>query len=779
MRTRLLVAASCAALLALFVVDLRIQPGGERVTRNVDDIAQLLAATFAAVLGLRRGVRSQGQARTSWLLIGLAAGCWAAGEAVWSYFEVIADVDTPFPSLADAGYLLFPAFAAAGLLVWPSRAFAGRGRTRVALDALLISVSLFALSWSTVLSEVYRAHGASQLATVVSLAYPTGDLVLLTVVTIVISYAHNNDRAGLAWIGAGLVAFAVADSGFAYLTTVGRYQTGNLIDACWVAGFLILGCGALRDTSHHEHDAPEQVTARTALLLPYLPAAAGTVAALWRLRNSPDDVLIMAAAGVIVLMLVVRQVVVQMDNRRLMVRIAHQARHDELTGLPNRALFMDRLTHALELHSRNLRGVTVLLLDLDDFKSVNDTLGHTAGDELLVSVGERLRASVRSADTVARLGGDEFALLIEDGGDPGEAAGRILANLEHPVRLNAGSLAIGASIGIATLEHHEAPVTTTELLARADIAMYGAKRQGKGGVRRYFAGLTDDGAGVDMPAALATDLAVGRLGVAFQPIQLADGNLYGFEALARWSYRGRAMPPAQFLPLARRLGKLPVLDHLVLRAALAAASGWADDLVVSVNVDGDTLADPTFVTRVRAMLHHAGVPARRLAIEVVETSLVDRDGPVLETLGELRAMGVRMAVDGFGYSYLIGLHNLQPDIVKIDRRLTDATERTSTTTALLSGITHLAHQIGALVIAQSIETPIQLANATDSGCDAVQGFLLGVPGDPAGCLDLLRRHELGDAAPHRATIAAAITDQDPMCPKCRTRHSAQYGALAP
>lgn len=739
MRTRVLAAVACAVLVGLFVVEIRVQPGGERVTRAVDDLTQMLAAASAATLALWRASRCSGHARASWRLIGLGLACWAAGEAIWSYFEVVARVETPFPSLADAGFLLFPALAAAGLLVRPSRAFSGRGRIRIGLDAMLIGASLFAVSWATVFGEIYRGPGESQVGTVVSLAYPAGDLVLLTVVTIVFSYARNTDRAGLLWMGAGLAAFAIGDSGFAYLTAVGGYRTGNLIDAGWVAGFVVLGCGALLDSGSHEDDTPERVTARAALLLPYLPAALGAVAALWRLRVAPDDGLILGVAGLIVLMLVVRQVVVLMDNRRLMVHVAHQARHDVLTGLANRALFIDRLTHALELQRRNIRGVTVLLLDLDDFKSVNDTLGHPAGDELLVCVSDRLRASVRAVDTVARLGGDEFALLIDDGGDAVDVAGRILASLEQPVQLAGRSVAVGASIGIARLEHHDEALSTTELLARSDLAMYAAKRDGKGAVRVYAPELTGE-AGLDMRAALAADLAVGRLDVAFQPIRLADGRLYGFEALARWRYQGEARPPAQFLPIARRLGSLAVVDHLVLRAALAEASDWDEHVVVCVNIDGSTLADPTFVIRVRAMLHQTGVAADRLALEVLETSVMDRDGPVLEALAELRALGVRIAVDGFGYSYLVGLHNLQPDIVKIDRRLTDATERSSTTAALLGGITHVAHQLGALVVAQGIETPDQLSSATDAGCDALQGFLLGVPTPSEDCRTVARRH---------------------------------------
>ena len=262
-------------LLAAFVVDLRVQPGGPVVTRAVDDLVQLFAAALASGAAFWRTFRCAGRARTSWLLISVGAGFWALGETVWSYYEVLAHTDTPFPSVADVGYLLFPVFTAAGILVRPSRAFTGRAGTRIGLDVALVVMSLFTISWATVLGQVDRGTSDYSLASIVSLAYPASDIALLTVVVIVISYARQGNRLALGVLGGGLMGFGVADSGFAYLTAIDRYQTGNLIDVAWVAGFLLLACAPGSGAESERHDRTLAATPRVALVLPYLPGRCG------------------------------------------------------------------------------------------------------------------------------------------------------------------------------------------------------------------------------------------------------------------------------------------------------------------------------------------------------------------------------------------------------------------------------------------------------------------------------------------------------------------------
>jgi diguanylate cyclase len=739
MRTRTWAPLGCAVLIALFMGDLVLRPGGVHLTRTIDDIAEMVAAAAAAGFGIRRALRSTRRVRASWLLIALGCAGWAAGEAIWCYYELLQHRDTPFPSLADAGFLVFPLLALAGLLVRPSAAFAGQGRLRVALDATLVAVSLFLVSWVTALGEVYRAGADSRFAQVVSLGYPVSDLVLLTVVVVVLSYARSGDRTGLVFLATGLVGLCAGDSGFAYLTTVGTYGEVNLIDAGWVGGFLVIALAALLDRSSDDVD-PRLIPPRGALLLPYLPATVAIATALHELSGEGLDRVGSVSATTLVTVLIARQMLVLLDNRALMSRISHQAFHDPLTGLANRALFSDRLEHALDLHRRDLRRVTVLLLDLDDFKTVNDSLGHPAGDELLVRISERLCATMRTGDTVARLGGDEFAVLMEDGGDPYDVAGRLLMALDHPVSIAGRDLAVRVSIGLATLQPGDGPLDATEMLKRADVAMYAAKREGKGTLVTYTAALAGgDSQQLDLHAALTTAIAAGRIDVAYQPVHLADGTLRAFEALARWTYEGEAVPPATFLPVAAKAGLLARLDEIVLRKALAEASTWAENILVGVNLSSDTLGDLSFATRASALLREAGVAPGRLSVEVLETTAIEADDVALRTIRALRALGVRVTVDDFGagYASLARLRALEPDVIKVDRSLLAAEDDPATPSPLLAGITELAHRLGAWVVAEGVETETQRSAAIAAGCDAMQGYLLGRPTTPEHCRQML------------------------------------------
>ena len=740
MRRRLVALLVCAVLAATFFGVLVLKPGGAHQTRTVDDLGELAAAIIAAVAGSWRARHLAGRARVSWAFLAAGSAAWAVGEALWSWYELLLGRDTPFPSWADAGFLLFPALALIGLLTRPSSAFIRQGRMRVALDALLVSASLVVISWVTALGEVYRAGADTWFAATVALAYPGTDIVLLTVAVIAIAFSRTNHRSGLVAVVIGVVFLTVGDSGFAYLTAKGTYGEVNLVDGGWVAGFLVLALAAIWDDTAgddgHEHES--RAIPRVALLLPYLPAVVAVAVVLVELAQHRFDTIAAVATSGVVLALVGRHMLVLLENRALMSRVAHQAFHDELTGLANRALFADRLSHALDLHRRDLRPVALLLIDLDDFKSVNDSLGHPVGDELLVRVSERLRAVVRTGDTVARLGGDEFAVLMEDGGEPVDLAGRILAGLDRAVVVNGRVLPVGASIGIAALRPEDLPTSAVDMLKRADLAMYATKAAGKSGVRVYSEDLDRaQGGSLDLRAAFAADLHAGRIDVAFQPIKLASGRLGGFEALARWTHEGTPIPPATFLPMARRLGCLPQLDRVVLAKAVEHAAGWGSDIVLAVNLDADTLADEQFADYALGLL--AGrLATRRLTVEVLESGLVEHDHGALSTLGRLRAAGVRIAVDDFGagYASLVRLQALRPDIVKIDRSLLAALT-SDAPTPLLTGVAQLAHQIGAIVVAEGIETDAQLAAAIAAGCDALQGYLLGRPGSASDSIDLM------------------------------------------
>jgi diguanylate cyclase (GGDEF)-like protein len=420
----------------------------------------------------------------------VATGAWALGEALWSYYELVARRQTPFPSLADAGFLTFAVLAVAALLLWPSVALSGAARWRALLDGLLVAGSLFIVTWVTALGVAVHA-GGTPLAWIVSVAYPVSDLVLITLTVIVVAHARAASRAGLGLLAAGMVSLCVADSGFAYLTSVGRYATGSPVDAGWIGGFLLIAVAATsaRTSRHTEGAAAEPVLeSRTRVLLPYLPAGLGLTVAVGGAFAGDGDQVTLSAAALVVATLLARQLLAVLDNRRLVVTLVstqhelhHQAFHDPLTGLANRALFADRLRHGLELHRRDLRPLSLLYCDLDGFKAINDTLGHEAGDEVIKIAAERLRAVTRAADTVARLGGDEFGVLLEHGDTETTAiVAHILDAFTQPTYVTEQIVTLGISIGVAELDAAATPITAATFLHRADAAMYHAKRTDKG-----------------------------------------------------------------------------------------------------------------------------------------------------------------------------------------------------------------------------------------------------------------------------------------------------------
>ena len=417
------------------------------------------------------------------------------------------------------------------------------------------------------------------------------------------------------------------------------------------------------------------------------------------------------------------------------------ALHDALTGLPNRALLADRLEHALTLRARRQTQLALLLLDLDRFKVVNDSLGHGAGDQLLRHVAEQLEDVVRTGDTVARLGGDEFVVVLENvnsAAEPSEVAARILRKLSEPVTIGGSDIVVGASVGIVIPEGDEEPET---LLRHADLAMYRAKAHGRGRHEQFV-----DELAVGAQERLATEtalrlaLADGQLFLAYQPIvNLSSGKPVAVEALVRWRHPERGvLSPAQFLPVAREAGLLPALTQWVLQEALAEMTRWkadadGDRIRVHVNVPPAQLTDPYFADRVLELLDETANVARDLCLEVTEDALVEVAGPGLDMLRRLREHGVWIALDDFGtgYSSLSQLRQLPVDTLKIDLSFV-AGIATPGEANIVRTVIDLAHGLGIEATAEGIETARQAQVLVELGCDNGQGFRFGrpVPGFP-------------------------------------------------
>ena len=430
------------------------------------------------------------------------------------------------------------------------------------------------------------------------------------------------------------------------------------------------------------------------------------------------------------------------DRRVLEDDLAFQALHDPLTGLPNRRLFVDHLERALDEGERTGLRTAVLFIDLDDFKLVNDRVGHSAGDEVLRVVGELVSGALCSGDLVARLGGDEFVVCCGDIADPAEVdalTDRILDVLATPFRVGGDSFAVSASIGVAL----SGPSTGAEgLLRNADAAMYAAKESGKARGELFDDALRDKvrarrQLAVELEAALAT----GQIQTHFQPqFALDTGALVGFEALARWSHPERGMvPPDEFIPVAEESGLIAQLGRIVLTESCRALASWRAavpdvPLTVAVNVSAHQLSDPDFLDTVLTELVEVGVPPALLCLEVTESSLADADTAV-RALSRLKAIGVELAIDDFGtgYSSLSRLRLFPVDYLKIDRGFVAGMTQRPDDAVIVAAVLGLARTLGVRTVAEGIDDPRQLAELAGLGCDIGQGFFWSraVPADDA------------------------------------------------
>jgi diguanylate cyclase (GGDEF)-like protein/PAS domain S-box-containing protein len=425
-------------------------------------------------------------------------------------------------------------------------------------------------------------------------------------------------------------------------------------------------------------------------------------------------------------------------RKSLDARLTHQAFHDSLTNLANRSLFRQRVEQALARAARRDH-VAVMFLDLDNFKSVNDSLGHARGDELLTIVANRLLNATRGSDTVARLGGDEFGILLSNVRDHEQTrvvAERIMNAMREPISLHDDKTVAGVSIGIAWAQSDDDGAE--ELLRNADVAMYTAKAQGKGSYAFFIPEMYN--AVVDrlaLEADLRRALANNELMLFYQPlVRLTDGSAVGVESLVRWQHPTRGvLEPADFIPVAEETGLIIPLGRWVLREACAQAQQWSlsvpalGPLSVSVNVSGRQLQDATFIGDVRDALKTSEIDPARVILEITETVIMHRTESVLQQLHQLKALGVRLAIDDFGtgYSSLSYLQQFPIDILKIDKAFIDSLDMNTSGAALTRTIIGLSGTLGLSTIAEGIERTQQRSMLHELGCHLGQGFLFAYP----------------------------------------------------
>ena len=738
------------ALTGVVVLSAVVHYGTGSVSALFSDLGETAVALLAATNCALAAASSAGRLRLAWGALALASLSWAAGQAVWDWYELVLNAPVPAVGLADVGYLGFALGAVVALAIFPCD-LSRVGRWRMTIDGLMIACAIGLVSWATAIGAVLRASGDSLLALGVWVAYPASVIALLVVCVVVCSRSRAH-RVPLMIVAAGLALLAVADTGFTYLTYTSSYTVDSPIDLGWFLAFGALALAPLVPGATKvgpRHELPMVAGAA----MPYVVLAGSLGFMTWQIAatNAVSRVELTLFV-VLVLLVFFRQFLTVRDNQRLAraltrgeAELRHQAFHDPLTGFANRALFIDRATHALELHRRDQRPLAVCFLDLDGFKAVNDRLGHSAGDDLLIEVARRLRDVVSEAETVARFGGDEFAVLLEDQPHPMAVASALLESLRAPFLVEGHTVSVLASVGLARVSMFDRTPTVDDVLLRADLAMYVVKQRGGADVLVHTPGLkladVDD---VALSRALAPALAHHEVTVSFQPIvDLATGRLTALEALARWSTEGRAVPPEVIVRVAESGKLIDPLFAFVLDQACTQLARWTRlpggaDLTVSVNVTPGQLNSHTLPLVVAGVLARHGLRGHQLCLEITETARITDTTTSAEVCTELRSLGVRLALDDFGtgQSTLARLQDLPIDEVKIDRFFIGNLDVDESRRRFVGGVIAFAERTGCTVVAEGVEREAELAALTRLGCHRAQGFLFSRP-VPSWAVDAL------------------------------------------
>ena len=721
------------AALALFTTGVEGRPDGGAWAVAYDLVlynAVYVGAAFVCAAAARRAADD----RLAWWSMTVALVLGVAGNLVYS-LAIAPMAEEPFPSVADVFYLAYylPLYVALIALI---RARVTRFHASMWLDGVIGALGAGAVAVAALLAPALELTQGSLPAVLTSLAYPVADVVLLALLVGVGAILGVRRDRTLLLLGAGIGANLFGDIAFLDLATAGVYVEGGPLDLTWLVAMALIALAA-----HHSHPeavrASAHASARTATRLGWRVLAvplACDLASLVVLAVGYGDRLPTAAAwlavGCVVAALV--RTAVTFREVRAFNEVREQARTDELTGLPNRRAFLDAAQQELDTATAR-HPAALLLLDLDGFKEVNDSLGHHAGDGLLRQVGPRLRGALRTSDTLARLGGDEFAVLLPHAAldEAQERAERLRELLLQPFTVEGIRLHVGVSIGVAT-----APVpaaTVAELLRCADVAMYAAKAS-RDGVRAY---VPDPGSGTgdrlrtmeDLHTALDGD----ELLVHLQP-QVASraGTVVGVEALVRWQHPTRGLlMPGDLLPAAEQAGLMRPLADRVLELSLEAVARWwpTRRVPVSVNLSAANVSDLDLPSKVAMALLRHGLPPAALTLELVEDTLMADPERGRTVLADLRRLGVRTSIDdyGTGYSSLAYLRHLPADELKLDRSLTRDVGSDPRAAVIVRHTVALAHDLGLSLVAEGVEDDEMGAALAALGCDVAQGYAIARP----------------------------------------------------
>lgn len=715
------------------------------------DEAVLLLLTALAVMSVGRAAASaRGRHRIAWLTLLSGLICWAAGGAVWVWCEATL-ASKPFPSIADLGFVVLPVCGILALLFFPA-GDRGTSRGRYVLDGFIVSGSLFVIAWVVLIDRVRDAVAADRVSLVVSFAYPIFDLVALTIAAALLTRMRPGQRLTVTLLIAGLLAMWFSRGAFIYMAAEHRFGGDYVTDLGWVVGLLLITIAAATDRQESEADLKSPTTPGwVSIWLPYVLLIAAAVGAFLHPTSSLRDGPVVVVAGMLVVAVLARQFLAFGENRRLLAAAAEQSLRDPLTGVANRALLDYRLEQAMRRRHTDQIWVGVATLDVDDFKLLNDTLGHPVGDALLVDIGRRLVEAVGAEGTVARLGGDEFAVVTVGSPEHSHQMARCVFGIfTEPFVIEGNELFMNASVGLALADPDELALNAEDLLKRADLAMYAGKRSRMDGVQTFTLDLESDG--VDISLFKRSDQKIsgaatvrllgelrhaidhGELALVYQPkYDLSTLSVVGVEALLRWPHpRLGLLAPKHFLPLVRRHGLIRPITDFVVGKALEDASLWHSSwagVPVAVNLFAPSLADLKLRDMIISALAEHRLEGQALTVEITEDLVLEDIAMARSVLNRLREIGIRVAIDDFGsgYAALSYLRDLPIDEVKLDRNFISPILIDPRAAAVVQAVVDLAHVLGLTTVAEGIENAETAERLREFGCDIAQGFYFSRP----------------------------------------------------
>lgn len=746
-------------------------------------------ATLGLFLAARHSASISKRLGTAWYLIAFAQLAYTIGDVSWTVIE-LGLKQSPFPSFSDAWYIAYYPLFMAGTFFLTTRQHSRLEWSKRLLDTGIIMIAALLGFWNFLLGPLAAAGGTQPpLTQILTLAYPVGDLVLVSAVLWLLnSNSSKQFRLPITLLVCSSIVMIVTDCLFSYQSMMGTYEAGGIIDFGWFITYTLAGMAGFfqantikfsNEQQRRELPIPDPNN-KWQNLLTYLPYFWLLFAYLLLMYSNKTSTSLNFSqlyfgVGLILALVVIRQLVALEENKSLFnrlqrvlshvqkqsivleqtnseleteiivrkeieERLSYDALHDSLTDLPNRTLFNDRLERAIEdskLHPEHI--YSVLFMDIDQFKVINDSLGHALGDRLLMILAQRLKDCLRGKDTAARLGGDEFVILLENTSKEETISfvvNRIQEEAQKVIDLEGHSVFITTSIGVVfDVSRYEIPV---DVLRDADIAMYRAKAHGKDRYEIFYDGMRIQAySRMEIEEDLRSALDNAEFELYFQPIiNLENDELIGFESLIRWNHpQYGLLHPNDFISIAEESGLILQIGQWVLLETCSQLKKWHEvyprfnHLTIQANISGKQFSQPLFTEQVQFALNQAGLEAKYLKLEITESVLIDSYSNTADKFLKLNEIGVQLEVDDFGtgHSSLSYIQNFPIHTIKIDQSFVHDIGKKKKASELIHTIISMAHDLGMEMIAEGIETEEQLAELKILACHYGQGFFISKP----------------------------------------------------